>query len=95
MWPHQTIDFYGDTLEVRTPSLAAYNSAFMFLAAAAPDQIKISLSNRFLINHLSTDSYAQVVARMMDPEREYAEQPVGELIRRLLTMTEQANTPAS
>ena len=81
-WPHDTIQFLGDTLEVRKPTaqaLAAYSLASSKYVSAS---MRNDMTGLFIARHLSPDSYAQVFSRLMDPDDpDYTLDTIGELMR--------------
>jgi len=81
-WTHETVEFLGDTLDVRKPTeqaLAAYSLASSKYVSM---NIRNDMTGLFISRHLSPDSYERVFSRLMDPDDEdYTINTIGELMR--------------
>lgn len=86
-WPHQTIEFLGDTLEVRKPTeqaLAAYSLASSKYVSMTT---RNDMTGLFIARHLSPDSYERVFSRLMDPDdHEYTIDSIGQLMRSIVEL---------
>lgn len=86
-WPHSWVEFMGDRLAVRKPTqqgITAYGlgtSKFM----SAEDQLAVT--GKLIRNHMTGDSYARVMDRMLDPDDPaYNFQTVGELMKMIFEL---------
>jgi hypothetical protein len=80
-WDHETIEFRGDTLNVRRPT----NQALAGLSLSSSKYVKMSVRNDitglFIARHLSDQSYDRVFSRLMDPDDpEYTVETIAELM---------------
>lgn len=83
-WPHLTMEFYGDTLEVRSPSDQALAAFSLASGKYIPPQIQNNIIGLFVVKHLSEASYGRVNERMLDPdEPDYTAKTLGELMRKI------------
>lgn len=80
-WKYNWIDFHGDRLAVRTPTSAALTGYRLSQSGTNGEGFQIAATNRFITNHMSPESYARVIDRMVSPdEEEYTVDTLGELI---------------
>ncbi len=84
VWPHETLNFLGDTLRIRTPRPAALSALPMMLADS--DNVEQNrIMKRFLSRHLHPDDFQHVLNRSTDPdEAEYTITSIGELFGAVL-----------
>lgn len=86
-WKHETIEFLGDTLNVRKPTeqaLAAYSLASSKYVAM---NIRNDMTGLFIARHLSPESYERVFSRLMDPDDpEYTLDTIGALMRSVVEL---------
>lgn len=80
-WDHETIEFRGDTLNVRKPT----DQALAGLSLSSSKYVKMTIRNDitglFIARHLSPQSYDRVFSRLMDPDDEnYTVETIGELM---------------
>lgn len=80
-WDHETIEFRGDTLNVRKPT----DQALAGLSLSSSKYVKMTTRNDitglFIARHLSEQSYDRVFSRLMDPDdAEYTVETIGELM---------------
>lgn len=80
-WDHETIEFRGDTLNVRKPT----DQALAGLSLSSSKYVKMTTRNDitglFIARHLSPLSYDRVFSRLMDPDDEnYTVETIGELM---------------
>jgi hypothetical protein len=80
-WEHETIEFRGDTLNVRRPT----DQALAGLSLSSSKYVKMTTRNDitglFIARHLSPQSYDRVFARLMDPDDTgYTVETIGELM---------------
>lgn len=80
-WDHETINFRGDTLNVRKPT----NQALAGLSLSSSKYVKMTVRNDitglFIARHLSPQSYDRVFSRLMDPDDpDYTVETIGELM---------------
>ncbi|QGH80034.1 hypothetical protein SEA_NHAGOS_23 [Gordonia phage NHagos] len=84
-WPHDTLEFKGDTLEIRSPSEQALAAFSLASSKYVPMQVKNDIVGLFVSRHLSLDSYGRVFERLMDPDdTEYNPETIGELMRAIV-----------
>ncbi|WAB09528.1 hypothetical protein SEA_WOOPER_25 [Gordonia phage Wooper] len=84
-WPHDTLEFKGDTLEVRAPTEQAMAAFSLASGKYVPMQVKNDIVGLFVARHLSDDSYGQVFSRLMDPDdADYSPETIGELMRAIV-----------
>lgn len=67
-WPHTTMEYGGRTLEVRKPNESALMAVSMTSVPSLGPQTQMRIFTQFLTNHLSPDSFAEVVGAMTDPD---------------------------
>ena len=81
-WEHEWIDFHGDRLGVRTPLKAALAGYELSQSGTNSQAFKAEATNRFITRHVSGDSYARMIDRLMNPDDpEYTEETIGDLIK--------------
>ncbi|UOW93009.1 hypothetical protein SEA_CAIB_25 [Gordonia phage CaiB] len=84
-WPHDTLEFKGDVLEVRAPTEQAMAAFSLASGKYVPMQVKNDIVGLFVARHLSDDSYGQVFSRLMDPDDPaYSPETIGELMRAIV-----------
>lgn len=84
-WPHELLEFKGDTLQVRAPSDQALTAFSLASGRFVPMEIKNDIVGLFVSKHLSLQSYGHVFARLMDPDDEgYNPETIGELMRAIV-----------
>lgn len=67
-WPHTTMEYGGRTLEVRKPNESALMAVSMTSVPSLGPQTQMRILTKFLTNHLSPESFAEVVGAMTDPD---------------------------
>lgn len=86
-WPHATLEFCGDVLEVRKPTeqaLAAYSLASSKYVSM---EVRNDMTGLFIARHMSPESYSRVFSRLLDPDdEEYTIQSIGELMRAIVEL---------
>lgn len=86
-WPHQTIEFQGDTLHVRKPTPQALAAFSLATSKFVSDQMRNNMTGMFIQRHLSPDSYERVFSRLMDPDdTDYTIETIGQLMRAVVMM---------
>lgn len=84
VWPHETLDFLGDTLRIRTPRPAALSALPMMLADSNNIE-QNRVMKRFLSRHLHPDDFQHVMDRSTDPDEvEYSITSIGDLFGAVL-----------
>lgn len=84
-WPHDWLEFKGDTLAVRVPTPQAMAALSQGLGKFIPPQEQNDISGLFIARHLSPQAYARVFSRLMDPDdADYDPNTIGELVGALL-----------
>lgn len=86
-WDHETIEFMGDTLNVRKPT----DQALGGFSLASSKYIKVStrndISGLFIARHISPRSYDRVFSRLMDPDdTEYTAETIGHLMAAVVAL---------
>lgn len=67
-WPHLTMEYAGQVLEVRKPDESALVAVSMTGTPGLSPQTQMRIFTKFLVNHLSPESFVTVVEAMTDPE---------------------------
>lgn len=81
-WKHGSIEFEGDTLNIRKPTEQALTGFSLASSKFVPPSTRNDIAGLFVARHLSPLSYDQVMSRLMDPDDpDYTEETVGELMR--------------
>lgn len=84
VWPHETLDFLGDTLRIRTPRPAALSALPMMLADSNNVE-QNRVMKRFLSRHLHPDDFQHVMDRSTDPDEvEYSITSIADLFGAVL-----------
>ncbi len=83
-WPHQTIEFAGQKLEVRKPDAQAMVAFTLVNGKGADPVVQMRVFSMFIRKHLSPDAFEDVIGRMMDPDDD--EVSLEELMKALVTM---------
>lgn len=87
-WTHETIEFEGDTLEVRKPTQQALAAFSLASSKYVPMQVKNDITGLFISRHLSEASYGHVFSRMMDPDDgTYTTETIGDLMRSIVELS--------
>jgi hypothetical protein len=90
-WPHQWVEFMGDRLAVRKPTMQALAAYSLSASRFVEPQVQNDISGLFIARHMSPDSYARVMDRFMNgDDPDYNEQSVGELMRMVVELTTNA-----
>ena len=85
-WPHDFLEFKGDKLGIRLPTMQALAAFQLACSRYVPVTTQNDLTGLFIARHLSPESYARVFSRLMDPdEDEYTVDTVGELFNAIIT----------
>lgn len=80
-WAHEWLDFQGDRIAYRRPTAGALNAVALATGQYSTDQRRLKFTNMFLVNHLSDESYDQVITRAMNPDdADYTDDTLGELV---------------
>lgn len=80
-WKHQWLPFHGDLLAIRIPTNAALTGYQVSQSGTNSEAFRVAATNRFITRHMSPETYARVIDRLMDPDDEdYTEETLGELI---------------
>lgn len=80
-WPHETIEFKGDTLEVRKPTQQALAAFSLSTSKYVSAETRNNMTGMFIQRHLSPESYERVFSRLMDPDDDvYSLETIGELM---------------
>lgn len=83
-WPHEWLDFQGDRIAYRRPTAGALNAVALATGQYSTDVRRLKFTNMFLVNHLSEESYDQVITRAMNPDdTEYTDDTLGELVGKI------------
>ncbi|ADX31946.1 hypothetical protein TPA2_gp32 [Tsukamurella phage TPA2] len=84
-WEHETMEFRGDTLEIRKPTQQALSGFSLASSKYVDMQVKNDVFGLFLVRHLSPESYGRVMSRLMDPDdADYDTETIGELVKGLV-----------
>ncbi|WKK11979.1 hypothetical protein QYN14_25455 [Rhodococcus ruber] len=67
-WPHDTVDFAGETWEVRYPTTDAALVWNMQVSKHAPASVRNDAPMVFLSKHMSEKSLARMLERLADPD---------------------------
>lgn len=85
VWPHDTLEFKGDTLGIRLPTRQALAAFSLASSKYVSLNVKNDLTGLFIARHLSPESYGRVFSRLMDPdEDDYDVETVGELFNAIV-----------
>lgn len=83
-WAHRTIEFYGDTLEVRKPTDQALAGFSLASGKYVPQKLQNDLVSLFVKQHMSEKSLERVFYRLLDPEdADYKAATIGELMKEI------------
>ena len=86
-WPHQTLEFLGDVLEVRKPTAQALAAYSLASSKYVSNSIRNDMTGLFMVRHLSENSYERVFSRLMDPDDEqYTLETIGDLMRGIVEL---------
>lgn len=86
-WAHETLEFKGDTLEVRKPTQQALAAFSLATSKYVSPQTRNDMTGMFISRHMSPDSYDRVFSRLMDPDdADYTFETIGELMRGVVTL---------
>ena len=81
-WEHQSVEFYGDRLEVRKPTEQALAAFGLVSGKYMPMELQNNIVGLFVRQHVSPASWEKVLVRLLDPEdKEYTIATIGELMR--------------
>lgn len=87
LWPHATITFKGDKLQVRKPTQQAMAAFSLGTSKFVSNQMRNDMTSLFIARHLSPQSYEQVFSRLMDPDdTEYTVDTIGQLMRAVVML---------
>lgn len=90
-WPHQTIEFQGDVLQVRKPTPQALAAFSLATSKYVSNTMRNDMTGMFISRHLSPDSYERVFSRLMDPDDdEYTVDAIGQLMRAVVMLDSEA-----
>lgn len=90
-WEHQSIEFYGETLEVRKPTDQALAAFGLASGKYMPQELQNNIVGLFVKQHLSPASLERVYFRLLDPDdAEYTPATLGELMRTIATIDKDA-----
>lgn len=90
-WPHQWIEFEGDRLAVRKPTLQALAAYSLSASRFVDPQIQNDISGLFIARHMSPETYAHVMDRFLSPDDpDYTEESVGAIMRMVVELTTDA-----
>lgn len=67
-WPHATMEFRGEVLEIRRPKESALLAVSVAGVGGLPPMVQIQVFSAFLKGHLSPKSMQWALVAMMDPE---------------------------
>lgn len=88
VWPHDTIDAYGEVWQVRVPTEQAITAVSLASGRFIPMQMQNDVVSLFLKNHLSDASFSRLFERLSDPDDdEFTPATLGEMMRRLTMLT--------
>lgn len=82
-WPHLTIEHAGMTLQVRKPDESALIAISMTGTPGILPQTQMRIFTKFLMNHMSPDSFIQVIEAMTSPDSEVSIQSIIEKMTKL------------
>ena len=87
-WTHETVEFLGDTLQVRKPTQQAMAAFSLSTSKYVAAQMRNDMTGLFISRHLSPSSYERVFGRLMDPDDEsYTVETIGNLMRAIVELT--------
>ena len=85
---YATLEFKGDTLQVRVPSQQALAAFSLSTSKYISSQTRNDMTGMFINRHLSPESYEQVFSRLMDPDdNDYTIETIGELMRSIVELS--------
>lgn len=84
-WPHDTLEFKGETLQIRIPDQGSITGMGIAFGKYVPEEVQTNLYRRFLSAHLSEDSLENVFSRLFNPDDpEFGAEAMGDLIGALM-----------
>ena len=87
VWPHQTMEFMGDELQVRKPTPQALAAFSLATSKYVSNQMRNDMTGMFISRHLSPESYERVFSRLMDPDdTDYTVNSIGEMMRAVIML---------
>lgn len=90
-WPHQTIEFFGEKLEVRKPTQQGMSGIAFALSKHTPPELQANLLPLFVRNHTSPASYARLLVRAVDPETDFPPTVMGDLLNDIIKLRSEDN----
>lgn len=85
-WPYDWMEFKGDRLGVRLPTMQALAAFSLSTSKYVPAGQRNDLTGLFIARHLSPESYARVFSRLMDADDpDYDVDTVGDLFNAVVT----------
>jgi hypothetical protein len=95
-WPHRTMEYLGETWEVRTPATEALQAFAMATSKYTPAAVQNDVITGFFARHLSPASYARFLERCGDPDdTDFKGKAVSEFMRGISTQgTSRPTTPS-
>lgn len=85
-WNYDWLDYHGDRLAVRIPNANGCNS--IVYARSCSIEFQLTLINKFIASHVSTESRERVLSRMADPDDDAFDDDGGSIDDLLKTLTE-------
>lgn len=82
-WPHEVLELAGMTLHVRKPGESALIAVAMTGTPGLSPQTQMRILTKFLMNHLSPESFTEVIEAMMTPDSGVQMQTVIEAMTKL------------
>ena len=95
VWPHQTVELGGRTIQVRVPAAAALQAFSMGVSKYTPEKKQNEMVALFVRRHISDRSYNDLLEYMMDPDDPFTIESFGDLMKEIATLGSGRPTPPS
>lgn len=90
VWPHETIDMFGETWEVRAPAQQALTAVTLSSGKYVPQNVQNDIVSMFLHRHMSAKSFARLFERLSEPDDdEFGPGSLGEIMSALAQLAMQ------
>ena len=95
VWPHETVDLYGETWQVRAPHVQALTAVALASGKFVPQDRQNAIVGGFLVKHLSEQSYMRLMERLSDPDDpDFTPQSLGILMKTVANLAKAPDGPA-
>lgn len=86
-WEHERLEFQGDLLAVRKPQMQALGGYQLATSGFMSDEQKTKYTGLFISRHLSGNTWARVMDRLMNPDDpDYDEDTIGALMTEVVEL---------